>query len=274
MNPLKVEMQIFARLAIVFIVALFACLSIVANSKANEPLGNDNISGFTARVMVRSSQRVEYRSQIVAPVESMDFLVGDSFNEGDPLIKFDCSSYLAELRAAKANAHAAAIEHKTKRRLLKYQAAGKDEVALAAAQSARAGAELEVHEVRAKSCIFEAPFSGRVVAVNARPHEFPPSDRPMITVINDEKLEMELVVPSQWLVWLAPGSEFDVLIDETGGTGKGRIERIAAEVDPVSQTVRLIAVFEAMPQKVLAGMSGTAGFASLVEAALKGKSRQ
>ncbi len=223
------------------------------------------LAQLQTRALIRASQRIEYRSEIVAPVAKADFLVGQRFVKGDALIVFDCSRYEAELEAAQANANAASIEHRTKQRLLRYQAAGKNEVALAAAQSAKAGAELEVQFVRNRSCLFTAPFSGRVVELNARPHEFPPSDRPLIVVINDQALEMELVVPSNWLVWVRVGSVFAVKIDETKSTGTGIVERIAAEVDPVSQTVKLIAKFREKPSSVLAGMSGTVRFANSPE---------
>ena len=218
--------------------------------------------GLEARTLIRASSRIEYRTEINAPVSSTNFLAGDTFNEGDLLIAFDCSRYEAERRAAQSSAKAAAIEFQSKRKLLKYKAAGKTEVDLAAAQAEQAKAELEVHTVRNESCSFEAPFSGRVVELNAEVHEYPPANEPLMIIINDTKLEMELVVPSKWLVWLRTGVEFDIAIDETGETGTGRVERIAAEVDPVSQTVKLVAAFTEKPRSVLAGMSGTVHFSA------------
>ena len=215
---------------------------------------------FEARALIRSSERIEYRNQLVAPIKSVDFSAGETFRKGDPLVIFDCASYEAEAKAAKASAKAAAIDHATKQRLLRYQAIGKSEVSLAAAQSSEAQAQVEVHEVRNQACRFEAPFDGRVVDVNAKPHEFPPANEPLIVIIDDSKLEMELVVPSNWLRWIRPGEKFGIVVDETGEAGTGIVERIAAEVDPVSQTVKLIAVFEERPPFVLAGMSGSVRF--------------
>ena len=239
---------------------------VIALSLANIPISiADDIVGsiersFEARVLIRASSRIEYRNEIVAPIKEASFLAGQQFKKGDRLIQFDCSRYDAERKAASASANAAAIEHNTKKRLLKYQAAGKNEVSLAAAKSAEAQAQLEVHKVRNQSCEFKAPYDGRVVEVNAEAHEFPPADRPLIIVINDSALEMELVVPSVWLRWLKPQSQFEINIDETGENGIGKVERIAAEVDPVSQTVKVIASFDDRPASVLAGMSGTVNF--------------
>ncbi len=215
---------------------------------------------FEARTLITSAQRVEYRTDILAPVKNAAFLLGERFKKGDHLIEMDCARYDAERKAAQASAHAAEIEYRTKKRLYKYQAAGKNEVDMAQAQSAEAKAHLAAQKAKSASCIFKAPFDGRVVELNVMPHEFPPSDRPMIVVINDQILQMELVVPSKWLVWLRKGSMFEVEIDETGSLGSGIVDRIGAEVDPVSQTVSLVAVFKDRPEAVLAGMSGTVHF--------------
>jgi len=218
------------------------------------------LEAYEARGLIRASSRIEYHNEIVAPIKAANFLAGQAFNEGDTLIEFDCSRYEAEQKAARASANAASIEYATQKRLLKYQAAGKNDVALAASKSAEAHAQLEMQKARNRSCIFKAPFAGRVVELNAEAHEFPPSDRPLIVIINDSRLELELVVPSKWLRWLRPDMPLTIKVDETGEEGAGIIDRIAAEIDPVSQTVKVIAAFTRKPQSVLAGMSGTVSF--------------
>lgn len=234
----------------------------LAMSIAIQPsVANESLPGaLESRALIRSAKRIEYRTDIEAPVAEAAYLLGQSFAKGDPLIVMDCAGHQAQLKAAEASARAASIEHGTKKRLLKYQAAGKDEVRLAAAHADRGAAELEIHQVRNRFCRFEAPFAGRVVELYARPHEFPPKDSPLITIIDDRALEMELIVPSTWLVWLKPGTPFEVEVDETGTVGLGQVERIAAEVDPVSQTIKVIAGFEDVPEGALAGMSGAARF--------------
>ncbi len=238
---------------------LAAQLCYIPTSFADDIVGSIS-NTFEARALIRASSRIEYRNEIVAPIKEAGFLGGEQFKKGDRLIQFDCSRYEAERKAASASANAAAIEHNTKRRLLKYQAVGKNEVSLAAAKSAEAHAQLEVHKVRNQSCEFKAPFDGRVVELNAEVHEFPPADRPLIVVINDNALEMELVVPSKWLRWIKLDTTMEITVDETGESGIGKVERIAAEVDPVSQTVKIVASFTKKPATVLAGMSGTVNF--------------
>lgn len=215
---------------------------------------------FEARGLVRSAAKVDIRSDINAHVISAPFLEGMSFKKGDILIKFDCSKQRAELKAAKASANAAWIEHSTKKKLLKHQAVGKKEVQLAGARAAEANARLEVHKVNNLHCKIAAPFSGRVVELNAKKHELPSREQPLLTILNDGSLILEMVVPSKWLTWIKIGTPFNFFIDETQQTISASISRMGAEIDPVSQTISIVGKLNAKGTLVLSGMSGTAVF--------------
>lgn len=232
-----------------------------AHSQTTASLNNEEASpARETRGLVRSASRIEYRSDLVAPVARTPFLEGMAFKKGDLLLDFDCKRQRAELKVTKARANAAHIDYKSKKRLLAHKAIGRDEVQLAAAKAAEASAEVGVLKTRGESCAFKAPFAGRVVELNAHEHELPPSDKPLLVIIKDSVLELEMVVPSHWLNWMEKGKSFDFKIDETGETVSAKIERIGAEVDPVSQTIKIIGVLDNQGKRVLAGMSGNAEF--------------
>ena len=79
-------------------------------------------------------------------------------------------------------------------------------------------------------------------------------------ILDDDSLEVEMIVPSNWLRWLEPGINSPIVVDETGRSYDIRITRVGARVDPVSQTVRLYANFKEETLDILAGMSGTVTF--------------
>ena len=78
-------------------------------------------------------------------------------------------------------------------------------------------------------------------------------------IIKSGDLEIELIVPSKWLVWLREGEKFQFSIEETARSYPAAIKRIATAVDPVSQTVKIFGELSA-DEWVLSGMSGTAHF--------------
>ncbi|MEE9375094.1 MAG: HlyD family efflux transporter periplasmic adaptor subunit [Rhizobiaceae bacterium] len=224
---------------------------------ATQTMGQDVLE---TRGLVRSATRIEVRTDIVAAVAKAPFKDGAKFKRGDKLITFDCRRYRAELNSAKAGANAASIELRNKRKLFKHGAAGKSEVELARAEMARNNAEVKVRLARMSDCVIKAPFSGRVVTLNTRQHEMPRASEPVIVVLDDTILELELVVPSNWLVWLRAGQEFSFLVDETGREHRAKINTLGAEVDPVSQTIKAYGVLLNADGAVLSGMSGQARF--------------
>lgn len=214
-----------------------------------------------ARGLVRSVSRIELRSDIVAPLAAATFLPGMAFKAGDILIEFDCRRQQAEADAAAAASLSAEVQSASKERLFRRGAAGRDEADIARADGARAAADLKAHQVRLLGCRIVAPFTGRVVELNARPLELAPADKPLIVILDDRRLELEMVVPSIWLAWLKEGAAVEFVADETGETNSAVLKRIGAEVDPVSQTIRLVAEFRDFPERLLPGMSGAVRFA-------------
>jgi hypothetical protein len=61
----------------------------------------------------------------------------------------------------------------------------------------------------------------------------------LLDILDDSALELEFLVPSRWLSWLQQGTEFQVRIDETGKTYPAKVQRLAARVDPVSQSIKV-----------------------------------
>ncbi len=213
-----------------------------------------------ARGLVRSAARVEVRTDLVAAVADAPFGEGMRFKKGDLLISFDCDRYRAEFNSAKAAARAAGIEVRNKRSLVKHGAAGHSELEMAQADAARTAADAKARKVRVAQCVVKAPFAGRVVSLNARKYEMPKPGEPVIVVLDDAALELELVLPSRWLTWVKAGQVFAFLVDETGLNHEARVSRIGAEVDPVSQTIKVYGTLVGAGDKVLAGMSGVARF--------------
>jgi predicted transcriptional regulator len=82
----------------------------------------------------------------------------------------------------------------------------------------------------------------------------------MLVILDDSALEIEIVAPSNWLTWLKTGQVLSILVDETNVEVIAKLDRIGAEVDPVSQTVKVFAKITESHTSILAGMSGTVSF--------------
>ena len=138
------------------------------------------------------------------------------------------------------------------------------EVEISAAQAEESLAEMRKAEIQVDSCVLSAPYSGAVDSLLVNEFENVAPSTELMTILSHVDLEIELLVPSAWLRWIEPAVGFNLRVDETGTEHRCEVTRIAASVDPVSQTVVVIARFvdanTAAATPVLAGMSGSVRF--------------
>ncbi len=221
----------------------------------------DSKDKFDARGVVMANAEVTLGAGVAAKIKRMPFKAGQSFHKGDDLVVFNCARQLADLRGAKASLGKVSSFYQGKKRLKSRGAAGGQEVREAAADVATAKATVDGLREVISYCKIPAPFNGRVVERHAETHEIPAANAPILTVIDDSSLELDLIVPSTWLRWVKKGTKFSFAVDELGNTFEAKVARLGAKVDAVSQTIKITGTFLNRPTSVLAGMSGTAKFA-------------
>ena len=198
---------------------------------------------------------------MVARVRKIPFRDGQSFKKGEAIVEFECDKYVADLKASQAEFRGHKVTHDSQSKLLRHHAAGAMDVELAKAQKDKASAAVEGMQAKVDQCRILAPFNGRVADVLIHEHDTPAPNAPLIKIVDDTALEIDFIVPSKWLAWLKVEESFTFQVDETGTVAKGRIVRVGAAVDPVSQTIKVTGVMPGGTGKILPGMSGTATFA-------------
>lgn len=215
--------------------------------------------GLTAHGVIRSRDQAVLASRLTALITALPFEPGQSFRRGQLLVAFDCSQMRAQLNAANAAAAAYRTTYDTNAELDRYKAIGTNEVLVSRANLNKALAEAEALRAVTTQCQITAPFDGMVVERQAHNHDVAASGQPLMTIQRTGNLEAELIVPSNWLNWLKPGTPFDFTLEETGNTISGKIARLGAAVDPVSKTIRVTGSI-VVSGTVLPGMSGTGRF--------------
>jgi len=215
-------------------------------------------STSVARGVLRAEREAVLSSSISERIVNMPFREGAHFKKGEALVSFDCGRLAAQLRAARAGASVEARNAQVQRELLAMDATGRADADIAVMKQRERSAQADVISQQMVGCKVAAPYSGSVVEAMARANETPPANEKLIKIVSDGPLELHMVVPSKWLAWLKPGSEFAFKVDETGDTLQAKVARISAAVDAVSQTVKVIASVDKAPASVRPGMSGRA----------------
>ena len=242
-----------------FILVLMAFFLSNVNAVDDDLFANGIVTN-NVRGLIKPVEKAVISSEITGKVKRIPFKSGDKFNKGDLLVDFDCSFYRADLASAEAQYKSRKNVFENNKQLLALNAISDIDVSISEAEMDVARAERTMSAIRVGQCKIKAPYSGRIIEVAVNEHETVPSDKEILSILNDQNLEIELIVPSNWLTWLKTGEVFSFLIDETGQTLDAKVTKIGSVVDPVSQTVKLIGKFEGSIENVLSGMSGTAQF--------------
>ncbi|MFP8967721.1 efflux RND transporter periplasmic adaptor subunit [Pokkaliibacter sp. CJK22405] len=216
-----------------------------------------------ARGVLQAVEQATISSEIAGRINALPFREGQSFKKGEALVKFDCSTYEAQLSASQAASRAAQAELSQNRQLAEMRSVGKYAVSLSAAHLAEAQAQSKVYKLQVDRCTLTAPFSGQVVQTEVNPYESVAAGTPLMDIVNNQTLEIHILVPSRWLPQLKAGQNFQFTPDETGKPLQASISRLGARIDEGSQTISLIGKLTAPASDLLSGMSGTAHFEGL-----------
>ena len=239
---------------------LLLCFAVLFMSPSAPACATPFFEEEAVRGVVRAEVSATISSELVAQIEVLPFKPGQSFRRGETLVQFDCRRYEADLRAAKAEVQASDVTVKQNRQLLRRGAGGSNDLAISEAKLAQSEAAVDALAVQLTQCLIKAPFDGRVAERFVDVFELPGANKPLLKIVKDGNLEIDLIVPSNWVVWLEKGKRFKFAIDETGSEHDAEVERIGALVDPISRTIRVTARLLADGRLVRPGMSGSATF--------------
>lgn len=214
------------------------------------------------RAQLSAQSTTVLSSELAGKITQLPVREGDRFKQGQTLVKFDCDPQLAQLKKTKAVLLAAQKTYAVNIRLLKLNSIGQLEVDLAAAEVAKAQADIQMVKATLKRCAITAPFPGRVAERFVNRYQYVKAGEPLLDILDDRRLEIVLWVPSPWLSWLKPETPFAVFIDENQTQYPAIVEKIGARIDAVSQSIKIFGVIDGQFNDLIPGMSGRALFDS------------
>ena len=257
-------------------VAKFACgnfAAVVCATLCNSLAVAAQVSATPVATTPAASAAPEVRVQVVAETSAtmgapmsgrlsqFPLRDGERFKQGQVLARFVCAEKEGALAHARAVYDGRKTVNDSKQRLRALGTSSEVEYKVAASDEEEAAADVKTAQTLVDNCIVVAPFSGRVSNVYTHNFQFLQVGAPMLDVLSDRNLDLEMIVPSMWLSWLKPGSTFNVAIDETGKTYPATLTRLSGKVDAVSRSVKVYGHIENPPDTLLPGMSGRALFA-------------
>ena len=199
-------------------------------------------------------------SEMAAKIVQLNVQEGERFKQGDLLVAFNCAEQQAQLKKAQAVVQAAEKTYEVNSRLTKLNSMSPLELEMAAAEVAKAKADIALMGAVLQKCAIAAPFSGRVAERLVQRYQYVKAGDPILDILDDSQLEVTVLVPSSWLKWLKPGYEFKVFLEETQREYPAKVKMLGARIDAVSQSIKITGVITGKADDLLAGMSGRAIF--------------
>jgi membrane fusion protein (multidrug efflux system) len=239
--------------------ALWLTCAAAQQSELTAP-ASPNGGGPEIRAQLTPVRYTTLSSEMAGRIDKIATRVGDHFRQGDVLITFDCAVPRAQVTRAQAVVTQAERTFDIDRRLVTLRSMGQLELDVAGAEIQKAKADLAAAESVASKCSIAAPFSGVTVEQKAREFQYTTPGQPLLDILDDRALEIELIAPSRWQSWVKPGYAFQVKIDDTGKVYPARVSRLGGRVDPVSQSIKVIGEIVGDAPELMAGMSGRATF--------------
>jgi membrane fusion protein, multidrug efflux system len=243
--------------ALGFIAALDVTGSAAQQAEFSAPLPLPN-GPPEIRAQLTPREYTTLSSEMAGRIDRIGTRTGDPFHKGDVLVVFDCAVPHAQVAKARAVVTQAERTYAINQRLVTLKSMGQLELDVSGAEVQKAKADLAVAEAVESKCSITAPFSGVTVDQKAREFQYATPGQPLLDVLDDHGLEVELIAPSRWLSWLKPGYAFQVNIGETEKSYSAKITRLGGRVDPVSQSIKVIGEISANAPELMSGMSGRA----------------
>ncbi|OKH86656.1 hypothetical protein LF95_22160 [Thalassospira sp. TSL5-1] len=220
---------------------------------------NDRFQG-SVRAKIRPVQHAVLSAPLAATLLTLGAREGSRVKKGDVLMKFDCTPLEAQLIVAQTRRKAALTKLDVNERLEKIHNVSKLDLALSRSEVELTEADIKGIRAQLAQCSVEAPFSGVVTQQMVQAREFTNPGDPVLRLVNIDDLEIEMVVPSSLLRKLHAGDHFVLHVDELDRDVDASIKYVVREVDPVSQTVRVIGAPVKADPDLLPGMSGNVRF--------------
>jgi len=214
----------------------------------------ENSSGINGRV--RAIHYAELSAVMNARIQRITVQEGDGFRKGNLLIEFDCAVENAELSRATATYETATERAQISQELVDLDSISKLELVTAKSDAVKARAEQKIWQEKVRRCRIYAPYNGHVAALHVQAYEYARPGDKLMKILDDTQFEVEALIPSNWLTRMTMGMPFSLIVDETGMTYQATVKNIGAEIDSVSQTVKLVGVIQGDTRGLIAGMSG------------------
>jgi len=258
-----------AAIVIVAVIAVSALRAADAGPGAVATAEAMPVETFSARYQSEASMETRFPGLVTAwrtsalgfetggRIETVEVRVGDRVAAGDTLATLDTRTLEAQIAAARAESAAAETRAELARVTLERQQAlvdrghisaqrldelaANERAALSSAAAARASAQALA--VRLELASLKAPFDGVITARHLDEGAIAPPGAPVITLVEDGRLEMRVSIPAEKAASMEPGRTYPV--EFARGRSEARLRAVTGVIEREQRAVTAVLDLEA-----------------------------
>lgn len=219
-----------------------------------EPLAF-GINGQEIRARLTAQRYTTLSAELQAKIKRIHVREGEKFKAKQILVELDCTLQKTQLDKASVQMRMTRKNFASHQHLSTLNAIGDVELMNSKADMLKAKADKAYYQALLNKCTIYAPYDGFAGEQKVRELQFVQQGEPLLDIFNITKLELEFIVPTRWLSWLKSGHRFDINIESTGKNYPAQVMRTALHADPVSQSVKVIALIDGYFQELIPGMN-------------------
>lgn len=186
---------------------------------------------------IRADERVEVRSEVSGRVREIRFREGVRVGAGEVLLKIDDSELRAQLARAESRLAIAEREEKRQRELFDRNVSSSRDLDNAVTNLAVAKAEADLIRAQLAKTDIRAPFSGVVGLRSVSEGTYVTPNTPITTVVDDNPVKIDFVVPERFAGQLSPGDEIRFTVEGIQRAFTGRVYALEPAIDEQTRTL-------------------------------------
>lgn len=227
------------------------------------------IERITATGILQAQEEAMLTAEVSAKVRSIRADLGDKVRQGQALVVLDQATYAltrqsaaAELSSAKSAAKLADEDYKRAKKLFAKGHISQAEMDQIRTQHDAATARLQLAEAsyglaarNLNETVIRAPFSGRVSARSASVGELAAPGTPILTVVKDAVLKVDLALSEMEVMRAQPGMPVSVTLPALSDEEfVGRVTRVGVAADKASGSFPVRVEIDNADGRLMAGM--------------------
>lgn len=203
-----------------------------------------------------SELKTTLSSRVSGYIQDVLIQQGQRFKAGDTLVKLDCGIHKAEQKKTKAEIRGAEATLSSKKQLKELKSVSEIDVILAEVEVEKLKAEHERLQEIISGCTIKAPIEAVAVELHAQDYQTVDQGEPLITMVTQNQLHVEFFVPSSENRKISEIENVELFVNETKQRYTIEISTVVPNIDPVSQTLKVIGKFKSENNNLLPGMTG------------------